>query len=34
VNGPLVLTAPGGAVLAGTNGYWDSPRSLASGLRS
>jgi methionine aminopeptidase len=21
--GPLVLTAPGGAVLAGSDGYWD-----------
>jgi hypothetical protein len=34
VNGPLVLTAPGGAVLAGTNGYWETSRSLVSGLRS
>ena len=32
--GPLVLTAPGGAVLAGADGYWDAPRALASGLRS
>jgi methionyl aminopeptidase len=31
--GPLVLTAPGGAVLAGPDGYWDVPRALASGLR-
>ena len=32
--GPLVLTAPGGAVLAGADGYWHTPRALASGLRS
>jgi len=32
--GPLVLTAPGGAVLAGADGYWDVPRVLATGLRS
>ena len=32
--GPLVLTAPGGAVLAGADGYWDTPRALASGLLS
>jgi hypothetical protein len=28
------MTAPGGAVLAGADGYWHVPRALASGLRS
>jgi len=32
--GPLVLTAPGGVVLAGADGYWDHSRPMASGLRS
>jgi len=33
-NGPLVLTAPGGAVVAGADGYWEHSRPMASGLRS
>ena len=32
--GPLVLTAPGGAVMAGSDGYWESSGAVASGLRS
>ena len=26
-DGPLVLTAPGGPVLAGADGYWASPQA-------
>jgi methionyl aminopeptidase len=32
--GPLVLTAPRGAVLADADGYWESSRVLAPGLHS
>jgi methionyl aminopeptidase len=33
-DGPLVLTAPGGAVVAGENGHWATAGALESGLRS
>ena len=32
--GPLVLTAPGGAVLAGVDGYWAAPQAARVRLSS